>query len=91
MQIRRMPAKSRILWGFLLLMLACTFISRIYDSVTVPKVLTTTAKQKAVETLVEGTGTLNEGAGTLKDGVGTLKDGVLTLDDGMGELDEGSA
>jgi len=58
MQIRRMPAKSRILWGFLLLMLACTFISRIYDSVTVPKVLTTTAKQKAVETLVEGTGTV---------------------------------
>lgn len=60
MQIRRMPAKSRILWGFLLLMLACTFISRIYDSVTVPKVLTTTAKQKAVETLVEGTGTVKE-------------------------------
>ena len=33
-------------------------ISRIYDSMTVPKVQTTTAKRKTVETVVEGTGTV---------------------------------
>ena len=39
-------------------MLGCTVISRVYDSVTVPKVRTSVAKRKGVETRVEGTGTV---------------------------------
>ncbi len=50
----------RILVGFFLFMLAGTLISRIYDSMTVPKVLTTYAKRKSVETIISGTGTVKE-------------------------------
>lgn len=54
----KMPGRR---WGLLLFfafMAVCTVISRVYDSVTVPKVMTTTAKRKVVETLVEGVGTV---------------------------------
>ncbi len=54
------PAGRRLLYGFFLFMAAGTVISRVHDSLTVPRVLTTTAKQKAVETLVEGRGTVKE-------------------------------
>lgn len=57
-QKSRMSAKRWILLFFFLFMMVCTIISRIYDSVTVPKVLTTTAKRKTVETVIEGTGTV---------------------------------
>ncbi len=50
----------RILVGFFLFMLAGTLISRIYDSITVPKVLTAYAKRKSVETIISGTGTVKE-------------------------------
>lgn len=50
--------KRWLLAGFFLFMLACTMISRIYDSITVPKVLTGSVKRKAVETVTEGTGTV---------------------------------
>lgn len=53
-----MAVKRRLLAGFFLFMLACTAISRIYDSMTVPKVLTETTKRKAVETVIEGNGTV---------------------------------
>lgn len=58
MQEGRIPVKRWLLSGFFLFMLVCTGISRVYDSVTVPKVRTTTAKRKTVETLVEGNGTV---------------------------------
>ena len=46
--------------GFFLLMFVCTIVSRIYDSMTVPKVRTAWIKEKAVETKVTGTGTVRE-------------------------------
>ncbi len=61
-QKRRKGALScrRITAVFFLLMLVCTFVSRIYDSITVPKVATARAKEKTVETVVAGTGTVRE-------------------------------
>ncbi len=56
----KISEKRWILLFFFLFMMACTIISRIYDTVTVPKVLTTTAKRKNVETLIEGKGTVKE-------------------------------
>ncbi len=50
--------RRRLLTAFFLFMVSCTVISRVYDSVTVPKVTTTSAKRKSVETRVEGTGTV---------------------------------
>lgn len=50
--------RRRLLTAFFCFMLACTVISRIYDSVTVPKVKTSSARRKAVEIRVEGTGTV---------------------------------
>lgn len=50
--------KRYLLAGFFLFMILCTAISRVYDSVTVPKVITATAKRKTVETYIEGTGTV---------------------------------
>lgn len=50
--------RRRLLAVFFLFMISCTVISRIYDSVTVPKVVTAAAKRKTVETKVEGTGTV---------------------------------
>lgn len=50
----------RIFAGFFLLMVACTIISRIYDSITVPKVVTAWIKEKTVETAVIGNGTVKE-------------------------------
>lgn len=51
-------AKRWLLAAFFLFMLICTVVSRIYDSVTVPKVITTSAKRKTVGTYIEGTGTV---------------------------------
>ena len=50
----------RLLAGFFLMMLGFTIASRIYDSITVPKVKTAWMKEKAVETVVTGTGTVRE-------------------------------
>ncbi len=49
-----------LLAGFFLVMVACTLISRIYESVSVPKVLTVFPKRKSVETVIAGTGTVRE-------------------------------
>lgn len=57
-KIGRIPAKRWGLLGFFLFMGACTVISRVYDSITVPKVMTAAARRKAVETVVEGMGTV---------------------------------
>lgn len=53
-----MPVRRWMLVGFFLFMVLCTIASRVYDSVTVPKVLTTVAKQKSVEVTAEGQGTV---------------------------------
>lgn len=50
--------KRKLLSVFLLFMLACTGISRIYDSIAVPRVRTAQTRKKTVETLVEGSGTV---------------------------------
>lgn len=50
----------RLFAGFFLLMLGGTIASRIYDSVTVPKVKTAWMKKKAVETRIVGRGTVRE-------------------------------
>ena len=50
----------RMLAAFFALMIFCTIASRIYDRVTVPKVITGRAKEKAVETVVTGTGSVRE-------------------------------
>ncbi len=52
--------RRRILAGFFLFMLFCTLVSRIYDSITIPKVLTGYSKQKSIETLISGTGKVKE-------------------------------
>ena len=57
---RRRKWYRRILIGFFLFMLAGTLVSRIYDSMTVPKVLTAYSKRKSVETMISGTGTVKE-------------------------------
>ena len=54
----RIPGKRWVLLGFFLFMGICTVVSRVYDSVTVPKVQTASAKRKTVETVAEGTGTV---------------------------------
>ncbi len=59
--MERMRKYFRIaLIGFFLFMLIGTAASRIYDSVSVPKVLTAYPKRKSVETVVAGTGTVKE-------------------------------
>lgn len=55
---RNIPPARYLLLTFFLIMLTCTIISRIYDSITIPKVLTTATKRKSVETIIEGTGTV---------------------------------
>lgn len=50
--------RRRLLAAFFIFMLGCTVISRIYDSVTVPKVKTAAAKRKGVEIRAEGVGTV---------------------------------
>ncbi len=57
---RRRNWRRILLVGFFLFMLVCTLISRIYDSVSVPKVLTVFPKRKSVETIISGTGTVRE-------------------------------
>lgn len=52
------PVRRWVLLGFFLFMAACTAVSRVYDSVTVPKVVTSSARRKAVESVIEGTGTV---------------------------------
>ena len=56
--MKKIPVKRWILLDFFLFMGACTMISRVYDSVTIPKVRTTVTKRKSVETVVEGMGTV---------------------------------
>lgn len=56
----RRDARRILLVGFFLLMLLCTVLSRIYDSVTVPKVMTVFPSRKSVETVITGTGTVRE-------------------------------
>jgi len=56
--IGKLPVKRLALLFFFLFMGACTMISRVYDSITIPKVRTTVTKRKAVETMVEGMGTV---------------------------------
>lgn len=46
--------------GFFLAMVLSTLISRIYDSITVPKVVCQRMKEKAVENVIEGTGVVRE-------------------------------
>ena len=72
--IGRLSARRWVLLLFFLFMAACTVISRIYDSITVPKVQTTTAKRKTVETVVEGTGTV-----TVKEKAGYLAEAGLRI------------
>lgn len=50
----------RLFVWFFVFMLFCTAASRIYDSVTVPKVLTDTQKQAPVEQEIDGNGTIKE-------------------------------
>lgn len=50
----------RLFACFFLAMAGCTIISRVYDSVTVPKVRTAWMKEKAVESVITGTGTVKE-------------------------------
>lgn len=69
-------------------MILCTFISRIYDSITVPKVRTTTAKRKTVETVVEGTGTVKVKEKTYHTVVGGLRIGQVCVSLGN-EVQEG--
>lgn len=49
-----------LLVSFFGLMAVSTAASRIYDSISVPKVLTAYPKRKSVETLISGTGTVRE-------------------------------
>ncbi len=49
-----------LLVGFFLCMLVCTLISRIWDSISVPKVLTVFPMRKSVETIVDGTGIVRQ-------------------------------
>lgn len=51
---------QRCLAGFFVAMFFCTIASRIYDSVTVPKVACQRMRQKAVETVAAGTGTVKQ-------------------------------
>lgn len=69
-------------------MILCTFISRIYDSITVPKVRTTTAKRKTVETVVEGTGTVKVKEKTYHTVVSGLRIGQVCVSLGN-EVQEG--
>ena len=55
---RKGKAKRKLLGAFFALMMIFTAVSRIYDSFTVPKVLTSVTKRKGIETLVEGQGTV---------------------------------
>ncbi|MCI9046867.1 MAG: hypothetical protein HFG71_06270 [Hungatella sp.] len=69
-----MAAKRWGLAAFFIFMGVCTVISRVYDSVTIPKVQTTAAKRKAVETVVEGMGTV-----TVKEKTGYLAQAGLRI------------
>lgn len=50
----------RCLVGFFGIMVGCTLISRVYDSIVVPKVVCERMREKAVETVIEGTGSVRE-------------------------------
>lgn len=51
---------KRCLAGFFLAMALCTLISRVWDSVMVPKVVCQRMKEKNVENVIEGTGVVRE-------------------------------
>lgn len=70
---------QKLLVGFFLFMMVCTIISRIYDSVTVPKVITASTKEKAVEKVVTGTGTVREKELYFCDIAGELKVESVTV------------
>lgn len=59
-QSRKGKLYRRLFIGFFAVMLFCTMVSRIYDSVTVPRVETGRVKNKPVETVIYGTGTIRE-------------------------------
>lgn len=59
-QNRKGKIYRRLFVGFFAAMLFCTVVSRIYDSVTVPKVETEHIRQKPVDTVILGTGTIRE-------------------------------
>lgn len=59
-QDRKGKRYQRLFLGFFAAMFVCTVISRIYDSVTVPKVGTSHIRQKPVNTLIYGSGTIRE-------------------------------
>ena len=59
-QSRKGKIYRRLFVGFFAAMLFCTVVSRIYDSVTVPKVVTDHIRQKPVDTVILGTGTIRE-------------------------------
>ena len=68
-----------MLVGFFLFMVLCTVASRVYDSVTVPKVLTTSAKQKSVEVTAEGQGTVKAKARKIYPVYGGLRVGQMEV------------
>lgn len=57
---KRTRIYRRCLAGFFLVIFVCTLISRIYDSITVPKVLCQRMKEKSVEHVITGTGLVRE-------------------------------
>lgn len=59
-QNRKGKLYRRLFVGFFAAMFVCTAVSRIYDSVTVPKVETSYIRQKPVDTLIYGSGTIRE-------------------------------
>lgn len=80
--------KRWLLSGFFIFMLACTVISRVYDSITIPKVRTTAAKRKAVETIIEGTGTVKVKDKTYHTVVSGMRIGQVDVTPGS-EVQEG--
>lgn len=71
--------KRWALLGFFMVMTVCTVVSRVYDSVTIPKVRTTLAKRKAVETVIEGTGTVKVKNKTYHTVIGGLRIGQVNV------------
>ncbi len=85
---RIIPTKRWILVGFFLFMIVCTIVSRVYDSITIPKVRTTTAKRKSVETIIEGTGTVKVRDKTYQTVMGGMRIGQVDVTLGS-EVQEG--
>ncbi len=65
--------------AFFIFMMVCTILSRVYDSVTIPKVRTAQAKRKSVETVIEGTGTVKVKDKTYRTVMGGLRIGRVDV------------